>query len=219
MGWARPASPGGAGGTTCWPLPPASCTRGHRRADTPRHRKTGLPAISCLPGAHVLMCRGSRNKGRFRAGRSLTGERGLQSDRPGRPHRQARARYWEAGQGPRLGAWSGCGGAPAWKNRATLRCPAAAAGRSSRGRPGGSDHQHLRGLQVAALDGGAPAAATDPRARHSLLGPAFILGRGPRVHQRRDGAQSGLGPSGWGSARVGRLGPTGLLPPTLEAPM
>lgn len=116
MGWARPASPGGAGGTTCWPLPPASCTRGHRGADTPRHRKTGLPAISCLPGAHVLMCRGSRNEGRFRAGRSLTGECGLQSDRPRRPHGQARVRRWEAGQGPRLGAWSGCGGAPAWKN-------------------------------------------------------------------------------------------------------
>lgn len=214
MGWARPASPGGAGGTTCWPLPPASCTRGHRGADTPRHRKTGLPAISCLPGAHVLMCRGSRNEGRFRAGRSLTGERGLQSDRPGRPA---------------LGGWAGAqaGGlvrqqwGPCLEERATLRCPAAAAGRSSRGRPGGSDHQHLRGLQVAALDGGALAAATtsDPRAGHSLLRPAFIPGCGPCVHQRGDGAQSSFRPSGWGSARVGRLGPTGLLPPTLEAPM
>ena len=103
MGWARPASPGGAGRTTCWPLPPASCTRGHRGADTPHHRKTGLSAISCLPGAHVLMWRGSRNEGRFRAGRSLTGECGLQSDRPGRPHGQVRVRYWEAGQGPGWG--------------------------------------------------------------------------------------------------------------------
>lgn len=64
----------------------------------------------------MLMCRGSRNEGRFRAGRGLTGERGLQSDRPGRPHGQARVRRWEAGQGPRLGAWSGSSGAPAWKN-------------------------------------------------------------------------------------------------------
>ena len=140
----------------------------------------------------MLVRRGSLSKGVLGAGGGVTRECGLRLDKP---RGQSWARRWEAGQGPGLEARSGYGGAPTWRTEphSGVLQPQqdAVPGAGRVAAPAGCITAQTSSLRVAALDGPRLQPTSAPRARHSLLGPAFIPGCSPRAHQRGDSAQSG----------------------------
>lgn len=140
----------------------------------------------------MLVRRGSLSKGGLGAGGGVTRECGLRLDKP---RGQSWARRWEAGQGPELEARSGYGGAPTWRTEphSGVLQPQqdAVPGAGRVAAPAGCITAQTSSLRVAALDGPRLQPTSAPRARHSLLGPAFIPGCSPRAHQRGDSAQSG----------------------------
>lgn len=156
----------------------------------------------------------------FRAGRGVTGERGEAT-------RAVPGRRWEAGQGPRLAARSGCGGAPAWRTEphsgvlqpqqdAVLGAGRAAAPAGCIAAQTASASAASRGQPW--MEGPRPQPASAPRAWHGLPGPAFVPGCGPREHQRGHGAQSGRGLQDGGRPEWAAWDPRACFPPRWRLP-